>query len=418
MPLLNIQMNLREVGRIRTGDRTQTAKGTAPRKLDHFRFTSDDAQLLGLVADRYGGSVEAWDDQWQVYATAERIPVMIVPHLRPITQWWEAWTGGGCTRRCDGNWELIANTQCPCAVNDDRICKPTTRLQLVLHEIPGLGTWRLETHGYYAAVELGGTLELITQLALATGDPVYGQLRLTQRSQQTPGQPTRRFAVPTVDVNVTVPQLAAQVAAAAPTAIDGANSARLQALAAAAPVGASRAFPDEADREAAEQRGQAKLGRKRTPDMGPGRRGKIVPPEPESADVVAAVDVQDADRFQITTLADEATHHEVQQAFASPLSAQQLKALQTLMRMTGLDDRDERLLFSARIIGRSISSSKDLTSAEASQIIEVLAAVEQGTAQYVTDAYGAIVGAVPVDTDSADIFHSDPVPHPDDLEPQ
>lgn len=398
LPLLNIQMNLREVGRIRTGDRTQTAKGTAPRKLDHFRFTSDDAQLLALVADRYGGDVEAWDDQWQVYATAERIPVMIVPHLRPITQWWEAWTGGGCTRRCDGNWELIANTECICAVNDDRICKPTTRLQLVLHEIPGLGTWRLETHGYYAAVELGGTLELITQLALATGDPVYGHLRLTQRSQQTPGQPTRRFAVPTVDVNVTVPQLAAQVAAGPPTAIDGANSARLQALAAAAPVGPHKAFPDEADREAAEQRGQAKLGRKRTPDMGPGRRGKVVPVDPESAEVVAAVDVQEA--------------------FASPLSAQQLKALQTLMRMTGLDDRDERLLFSARIIGRSISSSKELTSAEASQIIDVLAAVEQGSAQYVADAYGRIVGAVPVDTDSADIFHSDPVPHPDDLEPE
>ena len=407
MPLLNIQMNLREVGRIRTGDRTKAGKGTAPRKLDRFRFTTDDGQMLQLVADAYGGAVQPWTDaptgeQWELYVSAERIPVMIVPHLRPITQWMEAWTGGGCIRRCDGQREQTKGVPCICLEEGELICKPTTRLQLVLHEIPGLGTWRLESHGYYAAVELGGTLELITKLAIATGEPVYGTLRLTQRTQKVTGQPVRHFAVPTLDVDVTVPELAAQVAAAAPGAIDGANAARLQALAAAAPVAPSRAFPDEAEREAAEQRGQAKLGRKRTPDMGPGRRREVaVDPLLETA----------SEDYQPPSV-------EVREAFDSPLSAQQLKALQTLMRMTGLDDRDERLLFSARIIGRSISTSKDLTSAEASQIIDVLAAVEQGTAQYVTDSYGRIVGAVPVDTNLADSLHSDPVPHPDDLEPE
>jgi hypothetical protein len=107
---------------------------------------------------------------------------------------------------------------------------------------------------------------------------------------------------------------------------------------------------------------------------------------------------------------------EVLQAFDSALSDRQLKALQTLFRMTGLDDRDQRLLFSEGIIGHKLSSSKDLTSREAAQILDLLALVEQGQAQYISDADGRIVGAVPVDTDAADILHGDPIPHPDELE--
>jgi Recombination directionality factor-like len=399
VPILNVQISLREVGRIRCGDQVKSGRGKAPRKLDRFRFTSDDAELLGLIADRYGGDVEPWADapngeQLQVYVTAERIPVMVVPGLRPITQWWEAWSGGGCLRRCDGQRDVISGAPCPCDAEDERLCKPTTRLHVVLPEIPGLGTWRLETHGYYAAVELGGTMALVTKLVAATGEVVHGTLRLQQRSQKVQGQPTRRFAVPSLDVSLTIPELVERMSLqeGSTRVIDASNADRVKALA-AVHQHPSSAFPTDSDREAAEQRGVRKLERKRTPDMGPGRRRQEAA---EAADVI-----------------DEELVH---QAFDSPLSDRQLKALQTLFRMTGLEDRDERLLFSEGIIGHKLRSSKDLTSAEAAQILDLLTLVEQGRAQYISDPDGRIVGAVPVDADLAEPLHDLPVPHPDELE--
>jgi hypothetical protein len=102
----------------------------------------------------------------------------------------------------------------------------------------------------------------------------------------------------------------------------------------------------------------------------------------------------------------------VRAAFDSPLSDRQRTALLTLFRLTGLEDRDERLLFAARIIGRSISSSKDLTSAEASSVIDVLETVHSGAAEYVCDVEGRIVGARPLDIDS----HAEVVSDPEDTD--
>lgn len=396
MPIRDIQISLREVGRIRCGDQTTTARGRAPRKLDRFRFTCDDVGLLAIVADLYGGEVEKWPeaphgDQWQCYVTAERIPVMMVPGLRMFSQWYEAWSGGGIQRRCDGVKESIQGMPCQCVENGERICKPTTRLSVVLPDIPGLGTWRLETHGYYAAVELGGTIELISKLVAATSETVHGTLRLTQRTQRTAGQPIRHFAVPTLDIAATVPQLIDRIAATRdeePRPIDAANADRVRALAVASQPEPRPTFPTEQDRTAAEARSVAKLARKRTPPMGPGKRDTepaTEPPEPRWADPDPAPQPPAA---------------EVRAAFDSPLSDRQRTALLTLFRMTGLADRDGRLLFTARIIGRSISSSKELTSAEASSVIDVLQAVETGAAEYITDSTGRIIGAVPIDSDS------------------
>ena len=409
MPIRDIQISLREVGRIRCGDQTTTARGRAPRKLDRFRFTSDDAQLLAIVGDLYGGTVEQWSeaphgDQWQCYVTAERIPVMMVPGLRMFSQWYEAWTGGGCTRRCDGVREQIHSVPCQCAENGERICKPTTRLSVVLPDIPGLGTWRLETHGYYAAVELGGIVELISKLVTVTQETVHGTLRLTQRTQRSPGQPVRHFAVPTLDIAATIPQLAQRIADTEPRPLDAANADRVRALAVAHSQDmAQPTFPTERDRAAAEQRTVTKLARKRTPPMGPGKRDTAAA-EPALDDLLER-DSEDYEPQWKEPPPDDA----VRAAFDSPLSDRQRTALLTLFRMTGLEDRDERLLFAARIVGRSISSSKDLTSAEASSVIDVLQAVESGTAEYVTDATGRIIGAVPIE----DRSHAEIVLPPD-----
>lgn len=400
MPIepIKIQRTLREVGRIRCGDQTHTGKGKAPRKLTSFRFTSDDPALLELTADRYGGQVEKWPDapggeQWQNYSTTDRIPVMIVPNLRPITQWMELWSGGGCQRRCDGITEQISRKPCLCNAEGREQCKPTTRLSLILPDIPGLGVWRLESKGYWAAVELGGITELISRLVEATGEVVNGTLRLQQRQQKIPGQPTRQFAVPTLDVAVTVPQLAARMAQERPlqapeSSPDAQRAGMVQALASGPPAGTG--LPDPEASQLAEERAAARLAKKRTPQMGPGSRRRTTSPPPE----------------------------EIREGFDNPVTQKQVTALQTLFRMTGLSDRDERLMFSAKLIGRSISSSKDLTSAEAGRIIDVLAAVESGTAEYVTDVHGAIIGAVPtaVVTDLHDGLPSDEPDEPGELD--
>ncbi|MFD0853369.1 hypothetical protein ACFQ07_14100, partial [Actinomadura adrarensis] len=52
-----------------------------------------------------------------------------------------------------------------------------------------------------------------------------------------------------------------------------------------------------------------------------------------------------------------------------PASRQQHARMHALWRSTGMD-RDERLRFTSEIVGRPIESSKDLTSAEAEQVVE------------------------------------------------
>jgi len=189
--------------------------------------------------------------------------------------------------------------------------------------------------------------------------------------------------------------------------IDASNANRVRALAEGKTDHHAKGFHSDAERAAAENRSAAKLERKRTPDMGPGRR-RVGHPSVDPGDHLAlAGGPVDED--------EGITEHEVRAAFDSPLSDRQLKALQTLFRMTGLEDRDQRLLFSEGIIGHKLASSKDLTSREAAQILDLLAAVEQGRAQYISDPDGRIVGAVPVDTDGALAgLHDEPVPYPDE----
>ena len=49
MPILSAQQKLRELGRIRLGDRSGT-RG-APKRLDTFRFTSASRQLIDQLAE-------------------------------------------------------------------------------------------------------------------------------------------------------------------------------------------------------------------------------------------------------------------------------------------------------------------------------------------------------------------------------
>jgi hypothetical protein len=76
----------------------------------------------------------------------------------------------------------------------------------MLRNITGLGVWRLDTQGYHAAIELQGAVEVI-QMAAGRGQMLPAQLRLEQRMTKRPGQGTRRFAVPVLDIEISPAQL-------------------------------------------------------------------------------------------------------------------------------------------------------------------------------------------------------------------
>jgi hypothetical protein len=209
MPILTLQQASRELGRIRLGefDPNKGAKG-APAKLDRFRMTSASQPLLDKVAALYGGQVRPWQPQgggpaqYEVYTEATRIPVLVPPN--PVSQWFELWSGGGCQRRCDGQMEMIGDSACLCDP-ESRQCQPTTRLNVVLRKVPGIGVWRLESHGFYAAVELPAVAEF---LAMSRGY-VSAVLTLTERvvKRIVNDKPqTRRFIVPAIEVEDVTPE--------------------------------------------------------------------------------------------------------------------------------------------------------------------------------------------------------------------
>lgn len=211
MPILTLQRQLRELGRIRTGNQVAGGNGKRrPAKLETFRLTSESRELVEAAAAAYGGTVTPWrngdHDEYEVITTAPVLDI-VVPPGQPVSQWYELWSGGGCQRRCDGVTEVLAMAPCRCPADVDErrelaqkgeACKPTTRLNVMLPALPDLGVWRLESHGFYAAVELAGAAEILA-MASATGRLIPARLRLEQREKKVPGKPTNRYAVPIIE---------------------------------------------------------------------------------------------------------------------------------------------------------------------------------------------------------------------------
>lgn len=195
MAVLNLVRRAREIGRIRMGDKG--AKGN-PQRLEQFRLTSADRSLLEDAAQRYGGQVRPWKDQpgqFELYITATELPCMVAP--QEVSQWYELWSNGGCQRRCDGVQDSLSGGACVCDP-EKRECKLTTRLSVMLHELPGMGVWRLETHGFYAATELPASAELLIELA-KRGTYAPAAVAIEQRTVKRDGQ-TKRFPVPVLRI--------------------------------------------------------------------------------------------------------------------------------------------------------------------------------------------------------------------------
>lgn len=206
MTILTLQRRSRELGRIRIGQQVESSNGKMrPEKLDRFRITSASQPLVERIAELYGGEARPWDNngspQFEVITTATRLPVLVPP--QPISQYFEQWSGGGCQRRCDGITELLKDRPCLCGPDpEERVCKPTTRLNVVLRDVAGIGVFRLESHGWYSATELPEVAEFLAR----AGGYVPAWLSLEQRTALREGK-TRRWMVPTLEVDVTPAQL-------------------------------------------------------------------------------------------------------------------------------------------------------------------------------------------------------------------
>ena len=228
--LIDLQRRLVEVGRIRMGASSPSSGGRKiPRSLGAWRFTSRDEHRILAIAEIYGGEARPWQDrpgEFEVFTDADRIPILLIPG-QALSQAWELWGQEQpkgpviCLRRCDGERQTD-DSPCACPPADERdqlaaqgkACRPVSRLNVLLHDVPGIGAWRLESHGFYAAVELAGMVDVFEEIAHRGG--LYPAALRIDRRQITRREGTRKFAVPVIDILARVADLMPIATAEAP----------------------------------------------------------------------------------------------------------------------------------------------------------------------------------------------------------
>lgn len=209
--MIGVQRRLTELGRIRLGEKGPKGE---PRKLTKFRLTTASKPLLDAAARLYGGTVRAWQDApdegyWELFTETDALDIMVPPVMSAYSQLYEVWDAGGCTLRCDGTWESIAQVEC--SHGDHEGMRVTTRVSVILPKLPGLGTWRLETHGWNAAATLPASLDMLTAAGARGWIPAILRLQQESSKKKVNGRSqTFRYVVPVVDViGVTIAELLA-----------------------------------------------------------------------------------------------------------------------------------------------------------------------------------------------------------------
>lgn len=370
MSIITLQRKIAESGRIRIGQQVDTGRGKRPEKLTTFRLTSPDRSRIEQAAQLFGGTVQPWQapagPQWEVVTNTDALNVIVPPSDMAFSQWYELWNGGGCARRCDGHTETISDAPCVCDP-DNRECNIHTRLSVFLADMRGLGFWRVDTSGYFAAVELQGAVEVL-KMAAARGQMLPARLCLEQRMVKRVGQGTRRFAVPVLDIDVSPAQLLGGQASAPATdggsrldwTIEPPEVTQTAARPALTPV--PNSVPEFPVPSVADQ-ATAELEPRR-------RRSNSAPPVPASGLAPRTV-------AQATTTApepDQPSADEPPPGDTELINPAQLKKLAILLREAGFHERDAKLGFVNAAINRTITSSKELTKTEAGIVIDVLEA--------------------------------------------
>ncbi|MEE4489367.1 recombination directionality factor [Streptomyces sp. BE230] len=223
--LLNIQRKAAEHGRLRTG----YTDGKRPVRSATWVVTSHSEEHVRAAAELWGGKPEQWQPlnstitQWRVITKASSIEALITPG-DPLNQYNEMWSAGGCQRRCDGETELLTRQPCLCArqFGEDwhtqpkgRVCSTTSRFNVMLPDLSGMGMWRAETHSFYAASEWGGMVDMVLAGTDGRGF-VPVTLRIEPRQVVREGK-TKKFPVVVVELRGVTPRQA--LAGPMPTAM-------------------------------------------------------------------------------------------------------------------------------------------------------------------------------------------------------
>jgi hypothetical protein len=214
--LRNIQARAAEHGRLRTG----YTQGNRPMRSATWVITSHSEEHVRAAAELWGGQVEPWKplnstiEQWRVITKASSIEALITPG-DPLNQYNEMWSKGGCARRCDGETELLSRKACLCAAQfgedwhlqpKGRVCAATSRLNVMLPDLTGMGMWRAETHSFYAATEWGGMVDMVLAGTDGRGF-VPVTLRIEPRQRVANGE-TKKFPVVVVELRGVTPRQA------------------------------------------------------------------------------------------------------------------------------------------------------------------------------------------------------------------
>lgn len=246
--IMNLQRQARELGRLRTGwsvPNPDPDKRPRPVKSKTWVVSSHAEHYVQAAADLWGGSVERWQPQgagapqFRVITKAEQIDAAL-PQGDPLSQHNEMWNKGGCMRRCDGQTELLSRKPCLCLAEygeewhllrqdqrrKDKVCAATSRLNVILLDMPDVGVWRAETHSFYAANEMAGTVDMIL-----SGTGGQGLIPVTLRIEprtRVAGGTTKHFPVVVVEVRGVTPRQALSGPLSTAVALDpGAAAGRL-----------------------------------------------------------------------------------------------------------------------------------------------------------------------------------------------
>lgn len=230
-----MQREAGQIGRIRLGNKvsgtTQGGKAyTRPAKLEAFRFTTHSEFAARAVAELLGGTASPWKDapsagQWEVFTDRSEVNVIVPPGPKAVDSWYEMWQPGMCVRRCDGVTEQKTAKPCLCPADQEvraaaagkgNACRMTTRVNVMIPDLPGIGVWMLESHGFYAATEMTGVAEMLAT-AGANGVQIPARLRIEQRERRVymgedAAPVSKKFPVPVLEVLATLREIAGAAA--------------------------------------------------------------------------------------------------------------------------------------------------------------------------------------------------------------
>ncbi|MFG2826055.1 hypothetical protein ACGFWI_01005 [Streptomyces sp. NPDC048434] len=248
--ILTHQRQARELGRLRTGwsvPNDDPKKRPRPVKSKTWVLSSHAEHYVAAAAAAWGGTVERWQpqgagaEQFRVITKAESIDALL-PSGDPLAQFNEMWNKGGCVRRCDGETERISRRPCLCLAEygedwhllrqdqykKDKVCAATSRLNVVLPDMPDVGVWRAETHSFYAANEMAGTVDMVLSGTGGRG-LVPVRLRIEPRTRVAGGT-TKHFPVVVVEIRDITPRQALTGPLPTAVALDPAGSRAVAAI--------------------------------------------------------------------------------------------------------------------------------------------------------------------------------------------